>query len=107
MCFSKINSEQKCCQINNAASVDTWQVLLLSHLSELKLEAVTMTSSLFWTNTGIFLQPGDFNNLCSNFSVSADKHTHTIQCMSDPPKRSISCQKKPQAEADKTCSTRH
>lgn len=36
-----------------------------------------MTSSLFWTNTGIFLQPGDFNNLCNNFSVSADTHTKT------------------------------
>lgn len=40
------------------------------YLSELKLDAVTTTSSLFWTSTGIFLQPGDFNNLCSNFSVS-------------------------------------
>lgn len=35
-----------------------------------------MTSSLFCTNTGIFLQPGDFNNLCNNFSVSADKQVN-------------------------------
>lgn len=33
-----------------------------------------MTSSLFWTNTGIFLQPGDFNNRCNNFRVSAQTH---------------------------------
>lgn len=44
------------------------------YLSELKLEAVTMTSSLFWTNTGIFLQPGDFNNLWSSLRVSAETH---------------------------------
>lgn len=40
------------------------------YLSELKFDAVTMTSSLFWTRTGIFLQPGDFSNLCSSFNVS-------------------------------------
>lgn len=33
------------------------------HLSELKFDAVTMTSSLFCTRTGIFLQPGDLSNL--------------------------------------------
>lgn len=43
------------------------------YLSELKLEAVTMTSSLFCTSTGIFLQPGDFNNLCNNLSVSVEE----------------------------------
>lgn len=34
-----------------------------NHLSELKFDAVTMTSSLFCTRTGIFLQPGDLSNL--------------------------------------------
>lgn len=48
--------------------------LVCFYLSELKLEAVTMTSSLFWTNTGIFLQPGDFNSLCNNLRVSAETH---------------------------------
>lgn len=33
------------------------------HLSELKFDAVTMTSSLFCTSTGIFLHPGDLSNL--------------------------------------------
>ena len=60
------------------------------YLSELKLEAVTITSSLFCTNTGIFRQPGDLSNLCSNFRVSKKRnahktrhythtHTHTVQ----------------------------
>lgn len=40
------------------------------YLSELKFEAVTMTSSLFCTRTGIFLHPGDFSNLWSSFNVS-------------------------------------
>lgn len=40
------------------------------HLSELKFDAVTMTSSLFWTSTGIFLHPGDFSSLCRSFRVS-------------------------------------
>lgn len=40
------------------------------YLSELKLDAVTMTSSLFWTSTGIFLQPGDFKIFCRSFKVS-------------------------------------
>lgn len=48
--------------------------LLRYYLSELKLEAVTMTSSLFWTKTGIFLQPGDFNSLCNNLRVSVETH---------------------------------
>lgn len=41
------------------------------YLSELKLDAVTMTSSLFCTSTGIFLQPGDLSNLWSSLRVSA------------------------------------
>lgn len=49
------------------------------YLSELKLEAVTMTSSLFWTNTGIFLQPGDFSNLCNSLRVSADTRVRLCQ----------------------------
>lgn len=40
------------------------------YLSELKLEAVTITSSLLCTSTGIFRQPGDFSRRCSSFRVS-------------------------------------
>lgn len=40
------------------------------YLSELKLEAVTITSSLLCTNTGIFRQPGDFSKRCNSFRVS-------------------------------------
>ena len=43
------------------------------HLSELKFDAVTMTSSLFWTRTGIFLHPGDFSSLCRSFRVSGER----------------------------------
>lgn len=46
------------------------------YLSELKFEAVTITSSLFCTSTGIFLQPGDLSNLWSSFSVSVKSKHH-------------------------------
>lgn len=46
------------------------------YLSELKFEAVTITSSLFCTRTGIFLQPGDLSNLWSSFSVSVKSKHH-------------------------------
>lgn len=59
----------------SSSSSSASSLFLCHYLSELKLEAVTMTSSVFWTKTGIFRQPGDFNNLCNNFSVSADTHT--------------------------------
>ena len=65
------------CKIHCNPSALLLLPFLCRYLSELKLEAVTMTSSLFWTNTGIFRQPGDFNNLCNNFSVSVDTHTRT------------------------------
>lgn len=45
-------------------------VSLARYLSELKLEAVTITSSLLCTKTGIFRQPGDFSRRCSSFRVS-------------------------------------
>lgn len=70
--YVKWAAKKQKCLISLDASLRPPSLCL--YLSELKLEAVTMTSSLFWTNTGIFLQPGDFNNLCNNFSVSAETH---------------------------------
>lgn len=79
-CYKKVwmSVKQQTEESNMSVVVsDRGQLWRSSHLSELKLEAVTMTSSVFCTSTGIFRQPGDFNNLCNNWSVSADKHTET------------------------------
>ena len=45
-------------------------MLRTHYLSELKLEAVTITSPLLCTNTGILRQPGDFSRRCNSFRVS-------------------------------------
>ncbi|KAL0625370.1 Zinc finger matrin-type protein 1 [Plecturocebus cupreus] len=46
-------------------------VLPTHYLSELKLEAVTITSSLLCTSTGIFRQPGDFSRRCNSFRMES------------------------------------